>query len=456
MNRGWLLPSALVLVSILACGLPGSVTPDVDEVATQVAATLTALAAGAPEAPPPTTPAPMPLSTEPPPVATPAGPQVVYVQAGNVWLWTPDGGALQLTTTGDAERLWLAPDGSQVAFTRRPAYERVELWTVPTGGGTPQRLMSVEDFRSIDPAAERGVGPAWVAWVPGTRLLAFNTLAIPEPPPQDSEVPAPDYHLNLWLVDTEALEARPVLAPGEGGFFFFSPSGAQVAVSSYTQLTVMNTDGSARRVVLTYPFMEGVYGYHFFAKVVWSPDERSLMTVVPVSETGFFEDARDVNVVLVPLDGSGERVVNTIPYDWPIMGIAPGLDFLAYRRWDFEARQNELHLARVDGSDEMVYAAGPDLYAFAWAPAPGSGRFAYELGGAVFVGQVGRPPTEAYRYGAGKRLQAIHWLDASRLLVALRGESRGPYELAYVEVGDAPSVVTVGYADEGPETFDGR
>ncbi|MBU4225364.1 MAG: hypothetical protein KKC71_06040, partial [Chloroflexi bacterium] len=172
--------AAMLIVVTLACGaLPtSSPTLDVnDVVATQLVATLTALAQGAPQqstsAPgPATAPPPGAISTLAPTLPPP--PQVLrvaYVKDNNAWIWTEGVGVMPLTASGGIQDARISDDGQVVAYVRESIPFRPEIRAINSDGSGERILVSSADFLATysgSPGdAPSGTGVFQMGWRPG-------------------------------------------------------------------------------------------------------------------------------------------------------------------------------------------------------------------------------------------------------------------------------------------------
>ncbi|MGH2604992.1 MAG: hypothetical protein ACRDG5_00235, partial [Anaerolineales bacterium] len=116
-------PRSVVFLSMalaaLACSLPSA--EEVGNVATAVAATLTASASGVT----PPGPGATATFTAEPPTVTPPPPvlRIVYLDAGNVMLIEGGAPPVALTNSGDAEGIHISDDGAKVVYTRRFSFD---------------------------------------------------------------------------------------------------------------------------------------------------------------------------------------------------------------------------------------------------------------------------------------------------------------------------------------------
>ncbi|MEJ2447331.1 MAG: hypothetical protein P8Y37_05240, partial [Anaerolineales bacterium] len=249
---------AVLITAALACDyLPTPESPEDsgDAIATAVAATLTASEDSPTEEAPP---------AESPEPAAPAVLKVAFVKDGDVWYWEEGTAAAQLTTVGDVVQAFLSDDGQIVAFIRQYDWNNHEIYSVNSDGSNLQALVSLADFSGmvLEPEAISAV-PYRLAWVPGTHTLAFTTRLTYEGP----GLVLPD---ELRLVNADSGAISLLLAPGDGGDFYYSPDGSQIALVNGTRISVVNADGSGSRELLAFPMVITYSEYIYYPPVSWS------------------------------------------------------------------------------------------------------------------------------------------------------------------------------------------
>ena len=406
---------------------------------TSVAATLTALAPAnsTPEAATPeltlpeaTSPAAAPTST---PATLPA--TVAYAKEGVVYLWT-EGAVRPLTSPGSAVfEVILSDDGRWAAYTRQVDDLRQEIWAVRTDGMDGNILMSSADFAAIDPAA-LAVLPNQIGWVPGSHILAFNTHQVFEGPgisPYD----------DLHLINADTFERRTPFLAGEGGDFYFSPDGAQVALSTPTQIDLANLDGSNRRTAaLSFDMVLTFSEYMYYPPVYWTADSSAAWVAIPPHDA-MAVPAQATTAWKIPADGSAAvktaefAVAPIIGFELPVSPDAARLAYLA-EIGEQPAPQLELHLLALDGSSDETIHVAPFMDFLSWSP--DGQHYAVNVGTeqALYLGTVGGDFAPAP--GAPAGVSSLDWLDNERF--------------AYVQAGDSGASLLSGSLSIVPEVID--
>ena len=415
-----ILALTLLLLTSLACEYlptPEPELPPSDVIATSVAATL---AAGE-EGPSTEEPGEPPETPEPPPLL-----RIAYIKDGDVWYWEEGGPHLVLTALGDVTTARLSSDGQMVAFVRQFDWNNEEIYAVNTDGTNLHPLVTLADFATMKvyPDAISAV-PYRIAWVPGTHTLAFNTRMTFEGP----GLILPD---ELRLVDADSITLSVLMTPGTAGDFYYSPDGSQIALVNSTMISVVDSDGSNRRDLLTFPFIITYSEYALYPSVSWSPDSTFLRAAIPAADP--LLDPPDPTVIwYLPADGSGaspQLSITTAPFFQEIAAISPDLNKVAFITVITPGAPPvvDLHIANVDGSSDVIYANGG--YGFeSWSM--DNEHFIYTSNGHnPKIGRVGDPPQDL----TGITLMVNpSWVDASRYLYLNR--LSGSWELWLREMG---------------------
>ena len=420
-------PLIVLLLATLACSLPGLSTPspkDIeDQVATAASGTLTALApmetALTPEesVPPETataTPSPAPVIED---TAVPMRPVALRLaftnRDGNLLTWEEGGSPVTLVSSGDVDDAVISPDGEWITFTRTSAdFINISLWAIRFDGTNEHVLVTHAEFMGmpLHPAISSDgvstVAPWLMKFVPGTHTLAFMTRPI-------FEGPGFFDNKDLWLVDVETSTRSALLAAGQGGHYYYSPDGSQIALVTPTDISLINADGSNRRSsILVYPIVAtySEYSYHAFPK--WAPDGSFLRVVIPPPDP-LGDPIALTNLYHLPIDGSPAILLgslNMLPLDEG--QYSPDLSHLAFLQPIGALGDNNraLIISNFDGSDPVEIARG-SLSFIAWAPDSNHFAFGNTSPRAVSLGQLNAAGTTLVDANPAGDLR---WISANR------------------------------------------
>ena len=438
--------SLLILVS-LACAVPGSLPTSnpLDALGTTVAATLTALSQGLPagttEVPP--TVEPMPASPTVPPV--PAILRVAYVKDHNAWIWTDGGVALQLSMSADVMDAYISTDGQIVAYTREIEPFNHEIWAVNNDGSNSRLLVSSADFMATfsGSAAElpSGISSYEFGWQPGTHNLFYNTRPLYEGPGSFG-------YDDLYMVNVDSLTKLTLFSAGNGGKFFFSPNGNQLAVVRPTSISLVNSDGSnLRSNVVSYPTVITYSEYLYYPTPKWASDSNSLRVVIPPADP-ILEPTPPYTLWLIPTDGSPAIATGTIPaipFDWPDTAISPDLNRLGYLQktgGGADPNMRDIKLANADGSGAVWYMSGDSAQFIGWLP--NSAQFAFRVYSGPDVGVHVSSLAEGYTTLSviPSEIRSISWLDNTHYLALW--QNAGITELRYNVLGGGTTLLGSG------------
>jgi len=442
---------AVVILAIvtLACGATSTLTPtlDVNEAAaTLVAATLAALTQNAPQQPFDTPDLPAALPPEASPTFAPTMPplvlRVAYVKDNNAWIWAEGLGTLALTASGDVQDVRISDDGLVVAYVRESAPFSPEIWAVDNTGSNTRLLVGSADFWATytgSPGdAPSGIGPYQFGWRPGTHILYYDTKPL-------FEGPGLMGYDDLHAVNADTLAKVTIFSSGDGGKFYFSTDGAQMAIVTPTSISLANADGSNLRLdVLTFAPVITYSEYLYYPSPVWAADSNALRVTIPPADP-MLTPLNPTGIWHIPTDGS-PAVLSTnilaIPFAWPDTAISPDLTRIAYAQSVGLPADNmrELHLANADGSADTVYMTGESLELINWLP--NSTQFVFVLRGSgatrgIHVGTVGGGYTTLS--ADPTKMRDIAWVDDTHFLYL--GSNSGIWELRYNILGDVGSTL---------------
>jgi len=422
----WLVLSLIIVVSLASCIPPGTPPDNQNALETIVAITLTAVAGEAPAMPAETDTldAPAPVETEAPDIPTftlPRALQVAYIKNGNVYIWTEGENSVGLTNTGDAMDVQISDDGQVIAYVRRnPTNEfGYEIWAVNTSGPTNARvLVSYNDFEALKAAGPHpdaeGLRPEILEWKPKTHQLAYSTFSMYTEP---VFVPGED----MRMIDADTLERTTIFDFHQGGMFYYSLDGNQVALVNPDHISIANADGSnLRSNVLTFSPVITYSEYEYYPRPRWAADSSALRVTIPPSDPLAIPLAPTI-LWHIPTDGSPAIQLSSIPaipFAWPDTAFSPNLDKVGYAKSIGEPEQNqrELHIANTDGSGDFVFATGVGGEFWHWTP--DGTRFMYVIhegaNQGAYLGQLSGGSTLIASIPS--TLNQMSWVDTSRFL----------------------------------------
>ncbi len=414
-----------------------------------------------------TAPTPLPIATpavcldenaEPralPPRQTPL--EVRFISSGNVWVWEEESGpAQQITNTGDAHSFRFSPAGKVIAFTRGPQYGQTELWGIRRDGTGLQLLVSADQLHALVGEPSTTEHPytdeiVYLDWIAGTHRLGFEIQRN-----YDAIGGCCDFggywQVNVDTGDLSAWTPPPELVNVQEGML--SPDGSQVAIINDTTVSLTNANGANLRENVfsftTVPFMEG--GGTVYPHIEWAKDSQSLLAITFNGDV--YSDDTPITTWRIPLDGSPAQELYTFSTLYYWVNLSPNQKHLAYKkRIRPMTNDYELHLAKFDGSTDIIYIAQHSLEFLHWHP--DSYHFVYEqwgifrpLLGSVCVGSV------LLLDSADTPATQIQWVDATRFLFA-KGSldpAAGLRELRLGQIG-GPSILIGPFNGETAQYF---
>ena len=445
---------------LLSCNLiraasPQQSSPEVnmDAIATAAKATIaSAQAEPAPAASQTSTPLDTPAIQSSPEALTASTLKVVYIKEDQIWLWEEGQVSRMLSANGPVFTLSLSPDGQIVAYLRQVDEMHTELWAINTDGSSERRLVSSADLDALnaavrDPSAI-AVAPYRFEWVPGSHTLAFNTQ-------QTFEGPGLFLFDDLHLVDADALTLTTLLPAGQGGDFYYSPDGKQIAITTFNTFYLMNADGSNRRQMLTYQPVITYSEYRYYAEPVWAQDSSELRLALPPADP--LAEARQPTAIWrIPANGEAAQQIGSVPaapfFMQPVV-FSPDFSHLLYLAETGEPAQNlsELYIANGDGQGAWVYQQLSFAQTLTWSP--DGQQFTYVTGDPrqAYLGQLEAPVQILGDQTTG--VFNLRWVDNYRYLLAR--EVNGSFEFTLSAPGylDMPSVL-IDTISAPPPTFD--
>lgn len=377
--------------------------------------------------------------------------QVAYIKNSDVYLWTDGQGSTRLTDFHDAVGVRISDDGELIAFKRQNPDDVTlqELWVVNTRGvPDPYVLISPVELAVLVPpevsSSILGYGVLNFDWRPKTHELAYNTMIL-------QEGIGEGFSHDLRLVNADSLDKKVLFDKGEGGLFYYSPDGNQIALSYPESISLVNADGSNLRTdVLTYPQVITYSEYQYHPAPIWAPDGSSLRVTIPPHDP-LAEPLQPTGLWFIPTDGSTATLLGNIlamPFAWPDNAYAPDLEHVIFVMpvGDRTENQRELRIADGDGKNVITYDQGESIEFIAWSP--DSWSFLYQIhqgdNQGLYVGSLNAQPRRMAYYTDG--IGDIIWLGTSRLVYPYRDGNQ--WLLFLQDPGDG----TIKHIDEIPDS----
>jgi hypothetical protein len=377
--------------------------------------------------------------------------QVAYIKNSDVYLWIDGRGSTRLTDFHDAVSVRISDDSELIAFKRQNPEDVTlqELWVVNTRGiPDPQVLVSATEMAELMlPEASSsilGYGLLNFDWRPKTHELAYNTVIL-------HEGSGEGLSHDLRLVNADSLDKTVLFDKGEGGLFYYSPDGEQIALSNPESISLVNADGSNLRTdVLTFPPVITYSEYQYHPHPVWSADSSTLRVTIPPHDP-LAEPLQPTGLWSIPTDGSTATLLGNIlamPFAWPDNAYAPDLEHVIFIMpvGNQTENQRKLQIANGDGSGQTTYDQGESLEFISWSADSWSFVYLIHQGDnqGLYVGSLNSQPRRMVYFT--DEIGDIKWLGTSRLVFPYRDGSQW---LLFLQ---DPSDDVIAHIDEIPDS----
>lgn len=349
---------------------------------------------------------------------------VVY-DDGSLWLWQHGQEMRQLGESGNVNRLTISDDGQRIVYEREGV-----LWTVNADGSDERQLLEPAALASLTVEEGATVVPYRLGWMPASHTLLFNTqLEFEEGIGLN---PSDDLH----ALDVDSGNHQLLLPPGEGGDFYVSPDGNQIALVTPSAIHVANADGSTRRQVLTYEPVITYSEYQYYANPVWGPDAGILRVAIPPADP-MATPPQPTTIWQLHADGTPPQIVdhleavNTL---FTTPAISPLGTHVAFLTGD-EPDAYTLQIAPIEPTglgEAHTYAAGIVQFD-EWAP-----------GGTHFIYSAGQLESPQKMLGA-LDMEPMQIGEPGRAIVQAQGASGG--RVIFLQQADSGLELTLRHAD---------
>jgi hypothetical protein len=377
--------------------LAGGGTPDPHAAETSVAGTLTVAAGGTilPATATETLPAPPHL-------------RVAFISAGNAWIAEPPSAAVQLTTVGNVDGIYLSDDGALLVYTRHASdSEPAELRAVNTDGSSDRSIIASSQINSLYPPGDYlFTDIAGLTFIPGTHRLLMNTRQIfMGPGLMKSD--------DLYVVDADAATIATIFTAGNGGDATPSPDGARMALARSTNVSVCAIDGSGMHAnVITFTPVLTYSEYAYYPTPVWAADSTRFGVIIPSPEQ--LSPGPTGSIWTVDAASGVASLVSTLPgkFLFPTAILSPDLAHLGYAV-PTAGDTSDLYVANLDGSSALHLST--DINTAVESFSPDGQHFAYYVGepGSVFIGSLGGGTLPL----AGNVIRLV-WIDNNQFVFA--------------------------------------
>jgi hypothetical protein len=367
---------------------------------------------------------------------------VAYADRGAIVCLSARGGVAQVAAGLAAGQPEVAPDGQTVAFTVRLPDGSVELWASGLQPERPaRRLVGAEHLAGTDPAARNE--PRHYQWLPGTRLLVFDTR-------RAAAAPGADLNADLWLVDADTGQLRPVLGPGQAGDFSVAPDGLHIALARPTGVDLLHTPTlQVRRDVLTFPAVVTPDGAGYRPAAAWRPDSQALHVAVPSPDPL----APQAHVLLYQVSVAGPvAVLGALPGNYVSAGrlaVSPDGRFVASVPPPAPGSPEQVAVRHATGRLAMPAQEAWSLVLGGWSPDSRYFALASQPAAGPVRGQVlDLALTQAQPLAPlMAEITALRWLDAGTLVYVARfsGGERGLFRQS---LGQEPRLLAAGLSEQ--------
>jgi hypothetical protein len=350
-----------------------------------------------------------PLGTLPPAAVSATGMKIVYTDAGrNLWIWLADGSTRQLVKTGDVYDGMISADGNALVYIRTKDFKKFSIWSINPDGSNDRQMVSENDMKAMKNSDDAvGAQPYVISWIPGSHNLAFVSS-----PTFDG--PGLQVNDDLWTLNADTGELTKILEPGQGGIFYYSPDGKQIALVTPKTITLINADGSNRRdSVLKFTPVNTFSEFLYYPTPKWAPDSSLLHVAIPPKDA-LSTPGQKTTLYEIPTDGSSAKKLGTVTTA-PLLApeFSPDASRMIYVKVHGAAEDNqrELTIADPNGSNDTVYRTA-QLDFNGWAP--DSARFVFTEGSDTRLGQIG---VDSVRLLSDTRsATAIDWLKNGQIV----------------------------------------
>jgi hypothetical protein len=361
--------------------------------------------------------------------AAPGPLRVAYTNGGNAWIKTGSAAPLQLTSSGDIDKLLISDDGELVAYLRYGNRALApSMGTVQSDGSGQRIIVPQARLQALYPVNDEMTGTDidTLSFLPGGHDLFFNSKKI-------MAGPGLIKNDDLWRLNMDTGILTNILLAGDGGDFFISPDATQIieirqngaSLSSLGSMT-QQVKAIAFSPVMTYS--EG----GFYPEVVWSQDSAKAGIIVPTSDP--LASAAGAAIWLLDRKTKSAAKVDDLlgQFVFSRGKFSPDLTRVCFLR-DQGTSERAVYIAEVGSGRAPILVATGDSVILGWST--DSRYLAYSLGSS-----------------AGFRIYSVEGRMETISATAIQFQWISPIHYLYVTGSDAAWTIFLGIVGGDPQT----
>jgi hypothetical protein len=210
-----------------------------------------------------------------------------------------------------------------------------------------KRLLGPEDLVAIT-GDKRALFIFDADWIPGSHEILFNTERVIDGP--SGSVPL----FDLYSLDMTGQVNRLAKA-GSGGKFSISPTGAHVALTTNSRISVLDLKTNKQKILLEFKPLLIPSEIMFIARVAWDPQGRFMATSIPPEKMRYSDYAGEpVQVWRLFVNGQAELITEFQPYfPNPQASFSPNLQYFLYLNNTCSGKWGTLTLHIISSASEI-------------------------------------------------------------------------------------------------------
>ena len=356
-------------------------------------------------------------------------------ETAEIWAGNFDGGNLRLLTdgqilSGQIQMINFSFDEHWLAFIHLLEDKVGELWVARLDGSEAKRLVSHADLMDTiaEPLADFAT-PTGVIWLPNTHNLIYDAY----PGFDNGGIYIYVQHQNL-MVNADS-GTQDVLFPlGEGGQVSISPDGTALALLTPDDLRLMKFEDNELHDSGIDFFAVGFGEFYAYPPMTWTLDSGAVLVAQP-AQTGYDQDT-PVAIWQVPVTITTPALIAEFSGFFPTFSFSQDRSKIAYWRVeDPGSNQRELHIATLDGSENIVYETADLLDFLGWSP---DLSFVYSVGYSPWETKLGEPCSDPILLDVDFYFSNLAWIHSTHFLFENRQENIFELYLGTLETPKSP------------------